>query len=408
MEPLRRTGSRRDDIDVRLADRRRHDPLSSPDRMLALQRTIGNAATARLLSARGRVLHRQRDLEKGATVEFTAEGVTKWGAVEFLDDQTAPLKFVVEEDGKPGKKQTLMPLKLTPVNQGEKLDVGTKVKAAPFKNEEYLGTITEKVGGTSEQFYDIKVEWEEGWQVPKPYVEPGVREPDVRAKSRSEFQPRALKTGNSRQMEHFHPEKQLVPNAAEYVKPGGPIDITSHALGSGMYGVAEATPEIVDAATQLGPFRRVLVQITDPLIVQNALHGQELQTLNKRINQIAQGIEKGKKYGKEDIEAVVSKQDEELKDLLLRVFGRAGMEVPELAKVNQALARFFQRYQAPDSKFVDQPATIFLAELCGLGGIWGDRESGLNSYQKGSVKFVPPTQNESRKTRSGTAHEFVT
>jgi hypothetical protein len=174
-----------------------------------------------------------------------------------------------------------------------------------------------------------------------------------------------------------------------------------------MYGVAEATPEIVDAATQLGPFRRVLVQITDPLIVQNALHGQELQTLNKRINQIAQGIEKGKKYGKEDIEAVVSKQDEELKDLLLRVFGRAGLEVPELAKVNQALVRFFQRYQAPDAKFVDQPATIFLAELCGLGGIYGDRESGLNSYQKGSVKFVPPTQKESRKTRAGTEHEFV-
>jgi hypothetical protein len=209
-------------------------------------------------------------------------------------------------------------------------------------------------------------------------------------------------------MEHFHPASQLIPNAAEYVKPGGPIDITSHALGSGTYGVAVPTPEILDAAAKHGPYRRVAVQITDPLIVQNGLHGQELQSLNKRINEIAQGLEDAKTYGQGDIDAAVKGKAEDLQRLLQRVFGRAGLQVPELEKVKQALTTFFQRYQAATAKFVDQPATIFLAELCRLGGIYGDEMSGLNSYQKGSVKFIPPAEDASRKTRTGTAHEFVT
>jgi len=374
--------------------------------MLALQRTIGNAATARLLTAQHRVLQRQRDLQPGTSVEFTKEGARCWGSIDFLDDRGKSVKYEVEVDGKPGVTEMVNTGRLKPANEGEELKVGTRVKAQPYKHE-FDGTITKVIGDTA-QFYDINVEWEEGWQVPEPYAEEGVPERDVRAKNRNQFQARAPRKAPNVQIEHFHPASQLIPNAAEYVRPGGPIDITSHALGSGMYGVAEATPQILNAAVTQGPFRRTVVQINDPLIVQNAVHGEELQSLNKRINQIAQGLQDARKYEKGDIDTAVEAEAEDLQDLLQRVFGRAGMEVPERAKVKDALATFFQRYQTPDAKFVDQPATIFLAELCHLGGIYGDKDSGLNSYQKGSVKFIPPVEPSSRKTRTGTAHEFVT
>ena len=51
--------------------------------------------------------------------------------------------------------------------------------------------------------------------------------------------------------------------------------------------------------------------------------------------------------------------------------------------------------------------TIFLHELCGLGGIYGDAETGLNKWDKGSVAFVPPGQRIRRKVRVGDVGEWV-
>lgn len=374
--------------------------------MLALQRSIGNAATSRMLSTQGRALQRQRDLQVGAPVEFTSEAVTRWGTVNHLEQGEGAINYVVANDGTGEVTTRVPPHRLKPVNVGEKLEVGTSVIAQPWR-QEFRATITAVVRDPPPQFYDIWVEWEEGWQVPQRYLERGVPEPDVRAKARNEFQPRAPRTATSVQVEHFHPASQANPNAAEYVKPGGPIDITSHALGSGMYGVAEATEDILEAAEEHGAFTRTPIQINDPLVVQNELHGQELQSLNKRINEIAQELENAQTRGQGHIDAAVQGKAVMLQDLLNRVFGRAGLQVPQLDKVKEALATFFQRYQAHNAKFVDQPATIFLAELCHLGGIYGDESSGLNSYQKGSVKFLPPNQDAPRKTRTGTAHEFV-
>ena len=69
---------------------------------------------------------------------------------------------------------------------------------------------------------------------------------------------------------------------------------------------------------------------------------------------------------------------------------------------------FFERYDDKAQEFIDQSATIFLAEVCRFGGIYGDADSGINEFDLGSVAFIPPSQGIPRKTRSGASHKFVT
>ena len=343
-----------------------------------------------------------RDLAEGTPVEFSDEG-SAYGGTVTARHEGGGIKYKVEDGS--GKTYVCLPNKVEPVEKGKPLEPGTKVKATVFR--EVLDCTVKEVL-PPDQYYDINVEWAEGLSVPKPFPQE-VSEQYVRPKQ-GEFQPGAIKTAQQPTIEHFYPDTQAGPNAGEYVKPGGPIDITSHALGSGVYGIAEPDEQAYSSASKTGPYKTAKVQITNPLVVQNALHAEEIQKLGKTVNGIAQGLhDERKKQGggvdSQKIAAAVKAAD--LGSLLVQVFGRAGLELPDLNLIEKALSIFFQRYDDPKSKFVDQPITIFLAELCGLGGIYGDAESGINTYQKGNVAFKPPGLEFLRKTRVGTEHEFA-
>ncbi|WP_157695541.1 hypothetical protein [Nakamurella panacisegetis] len=350
-------------------------------------------------------IRRQRDLRPGASVEAYVDGTAKWGEVQKLNEAPGSVKYQVANT-ETGEVSEVAAIRLKPVNDGDELKVGTAVRATPFR-QTFDAVVKNVVQGPTRQDYDVMVQWEQGWQVPEAYLEPGVPEADVEEKDSETFRPGEVKKRATAEIEHFRPGGQDESNAGEYIKPQGKIDITSHALGSGIYGVADATHEIKTAAGKLGPYTTEKIRIDNPLVVQNALHGQELQELGKRVNGIAQRYHDTPEGERGEVSEHVAEDSEELLKLMTRVFGRAGFEPPPLADVTKALSIFADRYAAPESKFIDQPMTIFLAELCKFGGVYGDGESGLNSYQKGSVKFVPHDQEMPRKTRDGFVHQFV-
>jgi hypothetical protein len=398
--------------------------LAAPGGQRLLAHELAHVLQQGVAPAGAPVIQRQRDLKPQTPVEFPDldGGHMFRGTVTSMWETGGLTSYRVTDET--GETNVLGEERVKAVDPNEPLKKGSKVRAMPW-NKELDGTVEEVITRSAEQYYDITVEWEEGWQVPVPYLVAGVPESGVVAMEGADFAPRATKKAKQVEVTHFYPGDQPTPNAAEYVKPGRQIDITSHALGSGIYGIHQPSEEFHKAAGAKSTYKTQNFSIDNPLVVQNMLHGEELIKLGKLVNGMAQRLHKerlgnltlgpvrtGKdpglpKVGAKEVTEAVERNADDLKSLLVRVFGRAGLEVPGTSLIEEALIRFFQRYDDPDSKFVDQPTTIFLAELYKLGGIYGDEESGLNVYSKGNVAFVPPGKKFARKVGVGTEPEWT-
>lgn len=207
---------------------------------------------------------------------------------------------------------------------------------------------------------------------------------------------------------HYHPPLEK-PYGAEYVKPRGEIDITSHAIGSGIYGFHP------DSEKPFIPYNVVasIVTIDNPLIIQDKGHGECFKTFSKELAKLTKDIyAKIKISGSKNVMSEIMETGEykekrnilfvKLKWLLIR----AGHRPPEISAIDQAIISFLKLY-TEQSDYVEQVSTILFSNL-GFGGIYGNPETGLSSMSTGNIKFIAhDDKGYKRRIRDGKDHVFV-
>lgn len=208
---------------------------------------------------------------------------------------------------------------------------------------------------------------------------------------------------------NYHPPT-MEPYGAEYVKPGGEIDITSHAIGSGVYGFhpdseEPSIPYVIDKS---------YVTIDNPLIIQNKGHGECFKTFSKELAQLTKGIYlqtlepmNTMKKVPEFLESNEFKKKREILFVKLKwLLSRAGHRPPEISVIDQAIISFLKLY-TEQSDYVEQVSTILFSNL-GFGGIYGNPETGLSSMSTGNIKFIAhDDEGYKRRIRDGERHVFV-
>lgn len=207
---------------------------------------------------------------------------------------------------------------------------------------------------------------------------------------------------------HYHPPLEK-PYGAEYVKPRGEIDITSHAIGSGIYGFH---PDSKDPFISYNVVASI-VTIDNPLIIQDKGHGECFKTFSKELAKLTKDIyDKNKINGSKNVMSEIMEVGEnkekrnilfvKLKWLLIR----AGHRPPEISVIDQAIISFLKLY-TEQSDYVEQVSTILFSNL-GFGGIYGSPETGLSSMSTGNIKFIAhDDKGYKRRIRDGKDHVFV-
>jgi Domain of unknown function (DUF4157) len=222
--------------------------------------------------------------------------------------------------------------------------------------------------------------------------------------------PQPIKRADKAKITHY--TRQAHAHAGEFVKPGGPIDITSHALGSGIYGFHTPTAVTEKYRTELKLESKVVV-FDNPFIVQDKPHGTKLIGFGKLLAKTAASIDAG--FDESTIltlpmiqKLLLNHPDyAKLTTLLNELLSRAGQPPPHSNALGLTLLAFFQQYRDPGSKYVEQVGTMLFRSL-GYGGISGSEETGIDGLTTGNVAFVKDYVNTKIKTRSGKEHTYVT
>jgi hypothetical protein len=203
---------------------------------------------------------------------------------------------------------------------------------------------------------------------------------------------------------HFHTGPIT---ASEYIKPHGSeeisrnndIDITNHGLGSGIYGLAEATDKLKSDALKEHGSTAYTIHMNKPLYLQDSAHGVQLTELSKSLQRVATRFRQERKSG-DQISDWITTQPEmnSLKSKLVNVVQRAGGDIvadeaPEHVKA--ALGAFFNEYDS-GTAFVRQPINFLLGGF-GYDGIYATDKTN-NAYNRGNVAYtVPPGTGKTAK-----------
>lgn len=210
-----------------------------------------------------------------------------------------------------------------------------------------------------------------------------------------------------------HYTRQTHPHGGEFVSPRtGPIDITSHALGSGIYGFHSVDETIESYATKLN-LAAMQVTIANPFIVQDRAHGEKLKSFGKLLARTAHDLNlsvgASTVFSMPLIQRLLLNHPNysQLTAMLNALLARAGHAPAPANALGSALLQFFLTYYNPESLYVEQVGTILFKQLR-FGGITGEPDTGINGLTTGNVAFVTDYVHTKIKTRTGTGHSYVT
>jgi hypothetical protein len=209
-----------------------------------------------------------------------------------------------------------------------------------------------------------------------------------------------------------HYTRQKGPHGGEFVSPGGPIDITSHALGAGIYGF-HTVSETVEKYAQERNLKPMTVTFANPFVVQDQGHGAKLMRFSKLLAQTAHDLNqffvKSTVLSMPLIQGLLlnHRNYPQLASLLTELLARAGQGHAPTNALGTALLEFFRTYRNPDSLYVEQVGTILFKQM-GFGGIAGSPDTGIDGLTTGNVAFVTDFVTTKIKTRTGTTHTYVT
>jgi len=185
--------------------------------------------------------------------------------------------------------------------------------------------------------------------------------------------------------------KNKIPNnypiSAEYIKPMGKINITSHGIGSGIYGLSRSKynsyfdnlPEYLKDGTY------VEVIINNPFILKNSEDCDKLIAWSTSLNDNLEKYKKKILSGKITLKLFAG--------VFVYYFNKFfTIKLSHIQFIN-ALTSFFHDY-ITRSKYVSMPINYIFKEL-GIDGIYAE-DTICDSMSKGNIKFIPYIE-ESKK-----------
>lgn len=193
---------------------------------------------------------------------------------------------------------------------------------------------------------------------------------------------------------HYSPPG-LPGRGSEYVQPGGPIIITSHGIGSGVYGV--------NGVSGFDP-QSTPTQITmqNPYHLQDPAHSNSYTSTSTSLQGLANtmqndpGIAGNPHPTPEQIQNSMDQHPQQVQTVLNNMHNTFGDDpgydqANNPAALNQALGGFLGAYNgAQPGDAVPQPINFLLGNQ-GHDGVYATPNSGYNGWAKGSVAFnVPP------------------
>lgn len=193
--------------------------------------------------------------------------------------------------------------------------------------------------------------------------------------------------------------------ASEYIKPGGKINITSHGLGSGIYGLSIPYYERNKRRLPryLSEGKKLVVKIDRPYILTSNEHCNSLIRWSTAINDTLQKFKKKflsglKKEREEKAEEKAEEEAEEEADktylslklissLCATQFNKFSERKLTAKKCRTALRKFLTDYSSRKD-YVCMPINYILGELR-YDGIYAGGTS-CDSMSKGNIKFMCP------------------
>ena len=169
------------------------------------------------------------------------------------------------------------------------------------------------------------------------------------------------------------------PIASEYIRPGGQINITSHGLGSGVYGLTKSKyKQIVDNLPRyLSKRHSVFVKIKNPFIVNSHEYCDKLINWSMQLNGTLE------KYKDKFLSKKLSLHL--ISNIFSTNFNSFSKHKLTKKKCRRALRKFFLDYVKRD-EFLCMPINYILRELK-FDGIYAEG-SACDSMSKGNIKFV--------------------
>ncbi|MFD9701558.1 hypothetical protein [Lentzea sp. NPDC059081] len=184
--------------------------------------------------------------------------------------------------------------------------------------------------------------------------------------------------------------------ASEFIDPNGGkdnIEITSHGLGSGIYGIAGPTREQLRDAD---PSTQYNVLLKNPLYLQDSDHGAMLSALSRRLQKVATTLTTLPEQQERSIQKWLSDQPEpgELADEFVQVLARTGVHLTAdeaTTHVKSALGNFVSEYnRAKNARSpVAQPINFLLMGERGYDGVYATDKVN-NTFNRGCVSYAVP------------------
>jgi len=193
--------------------------------------------------------------------------------------------------------------------------------------------------------------------------------------------------------------------ATEYIKPGGKINITSHGLGSGIYGLSIPYYERNKRRLPryLSEGKKLVVKINRPYILTSSEHCNSLIRWSTAINDTLQKFKKKFLSGRISLKLVSS--------LCATQFNKFSERKLTPKKCRTALRKFLRDYSTRKD-YVCMPINYILDELR-YDGIYAGGTS-CDSMSKGNIKFMCPYEKAKTvlvnkiKVRSGVENTLIT
>jgi len=169
--------------------------------------------------------------------------------------------------------------------------------------------------------------------------------------------------------------------ASEYIKPGGKINITSHGLGSGIYGFS--VPWYENNKQSLPDYfsegKKLVVKINRPYILTSDEHCNSLIRWSTAINDTLQKFKKKFKTKRLSYKLISS--------LCATQFNKFSERKLTAKKCRTALKKFFKDYWSRKD-YVCMPINYILDELR-YDGIYAT-DTSCDSMSKGNINFMCP------------------
>jgi hypothetical protein len=269
---------------------------------------------------------------------------------------------------------------------------GTSVKAMYEGDTPATGTVEEDLGNK----YKIRLETYDGEAVASLSLdEIGLPEDGIVEIPEQWVNPlQAIRSAPEQgvTISHFAPAERGVTPAEFVDRDKRRIDVTSHGMGTGIYGLSHASPERRQQALENNPTTEVTeIQIARPFMIQDGGHGGQYTSLSKGLQRLVAAMVAAtesttpgvlisarlwKKYDTENLLATFKS--------VMRAVGREG-EATE-ALIEQTVKLSLGNYYMGKDPLSVQPINHLMKQL-GHDGVYATNPSD-DRWSRGSVKFA--------------------